>query len=212
MKKLSKGEITYNFILTEAGKVFNKEGIDMTLKELSVKMDVTVGRITNHFPTKDHLFAGMSKLYQEEFTALQASYPWKNEYTLAKLYDYIGTIMDLQYKHRSLMLYVNATGINQKVMLNQITATWRENIGGFEQMISLFIQFDILGKEALEKNNFDLIKFQFINLFTTWLVSFTIYDNNLSYKKMKSIYQKGIIYCLYPYLTEKGFLQLSSIP
>jgi AcrR family transcriptional regulator len=211
MKKITKGELTHKFIVIEARKVFNENGIELTLKELSEKMGVTIGKITNHFSTKDHLFAGLSKMYQEEYQTLSSSYSWNNEYTLSKLFDYIGCIMDLQYKHRCLLLYVNATGVNQKVMIKQISATWRENLTGFEQLLSLFVKMDVLKKEVLQPDCFPVVKFQFINLFTTWLVSFTIYDNGKSYKKMMVVYKKGIIYCLYPYLTPKGHLQLSNI-
>lgn len=211
MKKITKGELTQNFVLNEARRVLNEHGIDLTLKELAEKMEVTIGKITNHFPTKDHLFAGLSKKYQEEYLSLRSSYPWNNEYSLPKLYDYMGTIMDLQYEHRCLLLYVNSTGVNQKVMLKQITASWRENLTGFEEMLSLLVKMELLTGEILKKEFFLIVRFQFINLFTTWLVSFTIYDNNLSYKKMKAIYQKGIIYSLYPYLTQKGHLQFSTI-
>jgi AcrR family transcriptional regulator len=211
MKKLSKGEITYHLILSEAREVFNAEGINMTLKELSTKMGVTVGKITNHFPTKDHLFVGLSKQYQLDYTELMSSFDWNDEYSMQKLHELTGLIMDLQFRHRCLLLFVCATGMNQHLMIQQIKVTWKENLSGFQDLISALIQFGLLKKEAIEEGNFSVIRFQFINLFTTWLVSLTIYDNDTPYTKTKAVYQKGILYCLYPFFTSKGLTQLSTL-
>ena len=73
MQKLSKGAITRQTLITDARKVLNENGISLTLRELSSKMGVTIGRITNHFPTKDHLFVALSEDYEIQFNQLMKS-------------------------------------------------------------------------------------------------------------------------------------------
>jgi AcrR family transcriptional regulator len=211
MEKQSKGQITQQFILEEARKIYNVDGINLTLRELADKMGVTIGRITNYFPTRDYLFAGMSKVYQEEYELLVSNFNWESKISLNQLYQLNGQIMDLQYKHRCLLLYTCGTSINQKVMISQIGKTWKSNLGGFEKLIVMLIDAGLIKENARDENAFIQLRFQYINLFTTWLVSYTIYDAKQSYKKMKPVYQKGILESLMPYLTSKGLKQFRAL-
>jgi len=56
-----------------------------------------------------------------------------------------------------------------------------------------------------------IIRFQFVNLLTTWLISNTLYDKNSSLMRNQTIYLKGILMVYYPYATEKGKAELEKL-
>ncbi|HQR91774.1 MAG TPA: hypothetical protein PLZ97_00435, partial [Sediminibacterium sp.] len=63
----------------------------------------------------------------------------------------------------------------------------------------------------LEKEHFLIFNFQFVNLYTTWIVSKEMYDTNLDIVKAKQIYLKGIMHCFVPYFTKTGKKQFGAI-
>jgi hypothetical protein len=73
------------------------------------------------------------------------------------------------------------------------------------------VQASILHEDILQKDNFETIQFQLVNLFTTWLLSLSLYDTQSGYNKMKPVYLKGIIYIFRPYFTKKALGQLEEI-
>jgi AcrR family transcriptional regulator len=211
MQKTTKGALTRQFIVTEARRVFNENGISLTLGELASKMGVTIGRITNHFRTKDHLFIGLSDDYENHFNELMKSFSWNGEVNLTKLAELIKGIMLLQYEHRCLMLFVCATGLNQDLLINQVSARWSHNSSRFSNLITGLVVSKIMEKRVLEKENLEVLKFQHINLLTTWLVSNTIYDKHHSLNKNMNKYLKGILLTFHPHLTTKGKNELKRI-
>lgn len=211
MVKKSKGLATKENIIAGAREVFNSRGTDITLKELSQAMDMPISRITNHFPTKDDLFIALSEEYEDRFTQIRSSVTITSEFNLVVLRDLLSIIMDLQYEYRCLMLYACATGLNQEKMKSQITAKWKHNLSGFTGMIQGLVALNILTPKAMEEEHFQIIKFQHINLLTTWLVSYTLYDYEHDLATKKATYLRAIFLGFKPYLTTKGKNQLASI-
>jgi AcrR family transcriptional regulator len=211
MAVLTKGKTTRNLILAEARNTFNQFGIQITLAELAEKTSISMSKINNHFPTKDHLFVGLSEQYQQEHQNLKSSFKWDKEITLKNIHQFVGIMMDLQYTYRCLLLYVCAIGPNQKTMLTRVTESWNFDQKGFKDLIVALTHSGLLVPEIVKKPKYETFRFQFINLFTTWLVSFTIYDINLSYEKMKPVYHKGIMMCFYPFLTDKGDIEFKRL-
>jgi AcrR family transcriptional regulator len=211
MEKIKKGALTRQFIVTDARKVFNENGISLTLGDLASKMGVTIGRITNHFRTKDHLVVGLSDDYENKFNELIASFSPDGEVNLAGLADSMEKVMRLQYEYRCLMLFVCATGLGQDLMIRQISAKWNKNLDRFKDQILGMVKAGILVRTVLEPENFEILKFQYINLLTTWLVSQTLYDRNKPLSKTRKNYIKGILLTFYPHLTRKGKTELDRI-
>jgi AcrR family transcriptional regulator len=61
-------------IVQEARRIFNKEGLHLTLDQIAQKLGITKGRITNYFPTKDKLFVALSQDYDLRFQELMVSF------------------------------------------------------------------------------------------------------------------------------------------
>lgn len=211
MQKLSKGAITRQTLITDARKVLNENGISLTLRELSSKMGVTIGRITNHFPTKEHLFIALSEDYETHFTQLMKSSAVQRVPSLTQLIQSTLKVMDLQYEYRCLFKFIYSAGLNQHIILNQVSAKWTKNLSNFTLMISGLVEAKILDRSILNKANYERFKFQHINLLTTWLVSHSIYDRTLPLAHCKEVYAKGVMMTFHPFLTKKGKTELVEV-
>jgi hypothetical protein len=73
----------------------------------------------------------------------------------------------------------------------------------------MLVNNGLVQPEILEEPNFEIFTFQFVSIFTTWVISLEIYHSDRPYNEIKTIYLKGILNCFYPYLTKKGMQQIS---
>jgi AcrR family transcriptional regulator len=194
-------------IIQEARKIFNKEGLQLTLDQIAQKLGITKGRITNYFPNKDNLFVALSQDYDLRFQELMASFGESQEISFDWLATVYSAIMDLQYEHRSTIIFAATTSSGQKEMHEQVTHSYKTNSKQVSQMVNVLVDEGLIKPELQKPGNFDVFCFQHVNLFTTWVISKEIYYSTSSYKKMKPVYLKGIFGCYYPYLTTKGLAQ-----
>ena len=209
MGNYAKGLEMRKMIIQKARTIFNKEGLSLTLDQLAEKLNLTKGRITNYFPTKDKLFVALSQDYDLRFQELLASFTGEREITFHWLAKVFSEIMDLQYEYRSAIIFVATTSSSQKDMHEQITQSYKTNSKGVKQTAQILVDAGLLKQELLEPENFEVFSFQHINLFTTWVISLEIYHSSRSYKKMKPVYLKGIMGTYYPYLTKRGLNQFA---
>jgi len=211
MEKLNKGALTRQFIVREAKEIFNDHGVSLTLADLASKMGVTIGRITNHFRTKDLLIVGLSEAYDIEFKTLTSSFSWEGGIDLFKLASSMAKVMSLQYDYRCLMLFACATGLGSDPVMTEISAKWNRNLDRFKSQLLAFVEAGIMDRTVLLPENFEVLKFQYINLLTTWLVSQTLYDKNKPIGRTKKVYIKGILLTFDRFLTRKGKLELTQV-
>lgn len=198
-------------IIREAIKVYNVEGLHLTLDQLAAKLGLTKGRITNYFPTKDELFVAISKDYDIRFQELMVQFGGEKKLSFTWLVNVYSAIMDLQYEYRSAIIFVATTNSSQKEMHGQITSSYRTNSSQVGKSLEGLIQAGLLKPDIMEPKKFEVFSFQHISLFTTWVISLEIYQSTRSYKKMKPVYMKGILDCFFPYLTRKGNRQINAM-
>lgn len=210
-KKLTKGIKTRELILDKAREVFNEEGIFLTINEFSRKIGMTSGRITNHFPTKEHLFVGLSEQYEAEMAEVTAAHQYGPDLTFGKLAALFSKVMDVQYKHRSVILFFSVMHQSQSVMLEQLLKTWLNRQARLERLANTLVSLGLLDESILKPEEFAVFRFQYVNLFTTWMISYSLYDAKKSFKSIKPIYLKGIFRAFEDYLTEKGRMQFDAI-
>jgi len=211
MAYYKKGIETRSSILQEARKIFNEGGIRLTLDQLAAKLNITKGKITNHFPNKDHIFVALSQEYNTRYSSLVSSFDFNSEMSIEKLANLYSAIMDLQYEYRSAIIFIATTNSAQIEMHSQITSSYKSNSEQMEPGIRVLVDTGLVQAEILNEENFEIFRFQIINLFTTWIISLEIYHTGKPYSEMKVVYLKGILNCYYPYLTKKGLQQLSRI-
>ncbi|MGL6268322.1 MAG: TetR/AcrR family transcriptional regulator, partial [Chitinophagaceae bacterium] len=74
MIKETKGVITRKYILDRSREIFNTKGINLTLDSIARELNITKGRITNHFPAKDNLFLAIVADYEDQFQLVLKKY------------------------------------------------------------------------------------------------------------------------------------------
>lgn len=210
-QKKTKGNKTRENILFEARKTFNEGGIFLTLSELSKVIGITTGGITNHFPTKDYLFVGLSEQYENEINELTARFQFGPDLDFNLLASVFSEVMDIQYKHRSVILFFSVMHQSQSVMMGQLVKTWVNRQARLENLAKTLVTVGLLKESILEPREFAVFRFQYVNLFTTWLVSYSLYDAEKSYESMKPVYLKGVFRAFEKYLTEKGKAQMEAL-
>lgn len=210
-KKKTKGNKTRENILFEARKIFNEGGILLTLSELSKLIGITTGGITNHFPTKDYLFVGLSEQYESELNELTSRFQFGPDLDFRKLTSFFSEVMDIQYKHRSVILFFSVMHQSQTVMMGQLVKTWVNRQARLENLAKTLVNVGLLNESVLEPKEFAVFRFQYVNLFTTWLVSYSLYDAEKSFESMKPVYMSGVFRTFEKYLTDKGKEQFKAL-
>ncbi len=210
-KKKTKGIKTRENILFEARRIFNENGIFLTLSELSKLIGITIGGITNHFPTKDYLFVGLSEQYENEINELTARYHFGSDLDFHTLSVFFSAVLDIQFKHRSVILFFSVMHQSQTVMMGQLVKTWVKRQSRLENLARAMVSAGLVKESILDPNEFAVFRFQYVNLFTTWLVSFSLYDSEKSYESMKPVYMKGIFRTFEKHLSDKGKLQFEEL-
>ena len=213
MEKLGKGKLTRKTILDAAREIFNEKGINLTIDNLASEMEVTKGKITNNFATKDKLFLAILADYEEKLgmtlASLREHYESK---TLGSVLALISPVMDLQFEYRCSIIYLNVLSPGQSELREHTRRNAVKNIEAIRNRISLMVNNKLLKEEILEKEAFDPFIFIYINQLTQWVVYFDMYDQERGFKQMKPVYLRGIINHVYgPYLTPKGRKELDSL-
>jgi AcrR family transcriptional regulator len=211
MEKISKGALSRIRVLTQAREVMNVHGSHITLRQLAELMEVKVSAITNHFPTREQLFVEISRDYDVQFNALIKDTRWQQPLTLHLMAEQYSAIMDLQYAYRSAILGITQAIGKENALMKQVLSSYRENRKGVRSFMEQMVKQDILDPCILQPELFQTVQFQLVNLFTTWLLSLSLYDSRAGYRKMKPLYLKGILYLLKPYLTPAALHSLPGI-
>lgn len=213
MEKLRKGKLTRKTTLDAAREIFNEKGINLTIDNLASEMEVTKGKITNHFATKDKLFLAILADYEEQLGKTLASL--KEEYeskTLASVVSIISTVMDLQFEYRCSIIYLNVLSPGQSELRELIRRNSARSIESIRNRITMMVNNKLVKSDILEKTAFEAFIFIYINQLTQWVVYFDMYDQDRSFKKMKPVYLRGIMNHVYgPYLTDKGKKELAGL-
>lgn len=213
MEKLGKGKLTRKTILDAAREIFNEKGINLTIDNLASEMEVTKGKITNHFATKDKLFLAILADYEEQLGNTLASLREQFESkTMGSVMSLISPVMDLQFEYRCSIIYLNVLSPGQSELREHTRRNAVKNIEAIRNRISLMVTNKLVKGEILEKEAFDAFIFIYINQLTQWVVYFDMYDQERGFKKMKPVYLRGIMHHVYgPYLTSKGRKELEEL-
>lgn len=202
--QLSKGARSRIEILKLCRLMLNEQGPQLRLADLAKGMGRTVSHITNHFPGKDHLYVAIAQEYTEALRSLTATHQISKGLTLESLISLYSDIMDLQYEYRSIFRAVASTSHHQELLYDQITASYRHDKAEITRLLQACVEAKILEPGILEPEAEQVFVFQYVTLFTTWVVSMEIYDKEQGYPSVKPVYLKGIMQCMAPYFTAKA--------
>lgn len=206
MANLTKGAATRQRIIEEARAVYNEHGIDITIGNLANKLGVSRSRISNHFPTKDSLFAAIMEEYEQEYAATLTTIAAEKQYT--SLQNYVNTlwqVMDIQYKYRCGIIYLNVLSPSHHEVKDQVRISYGKNLELIRERMEQMVEQKLLEPDVLPEPAWSSFIFVYVTLLTQWVTYLDIYADDKSYEENKTIYLRGILTHLYvPYLTKKG--------
>ena len=198
----SKGEL-----LEQARVLLNEEGLGITLAELARKMNMTQGKITYHFPTKDHLFVALAQRYEDiQMSLRSAQVP--GVFGLDVFCLRAAEAMDVQYDYRCVIRYIATSVRAQSELFEHSLSFYTKNREIISRVMKALIEVKSISPKILDPGIYEIVLFQFTSLFTTWVINLEIYDTDKTYQEMKPVYLKGIFACLAPFATRKGKTEL----
>ena len=203
MKNYNKGINSRERLINTARELFNEYGIGLTLNALASKMNITLGMLTHHFPTKDAIFLAIAEDYEHK-RALIRSGIYDGKFNLEVFYRIIEKGMDLQYDYRCAMRYIASISKNQSELASHTTESYKLNRQLIQQGIQILVTEGELKSTILDEKNFKVFLFAFSSLATSWLINLEIYDYEESYETIKPVYLIGIFLTYIPYLTPLG--------
>ena len=210
MSTYSKGANSRERLILRARDFFNDFGLGFTLSNLAKNLGITLGMVTYHFPTKDHLFVAIADDYELKMNEIRSNSRDK-EFSLALIYKTAGNIMDLQYEYRCVMHYMASVTKNQVEIFDHLTSKFRNNRERIILGVEMLIANGELKESILEDENYKIFLFCLTNLLSSWVIYLEIYDVDKSYQIMKPLYLKGAFTAYQPYLTPKGQEVLAKI-
>lgn len=207
-----KGSISFNWIIENCIETFNSRGLDITLNQLASELGISRGRISHYFPTKELLLVAISQEYEKNLEAITSSYKFstKENFLVEQLKLY-SLVMDNQYRFRCVMIYAAGTSSSRSEMVKQINNRFSGSKERFRLLTVKLTELGYLDKRVLESPNFDVFRFKFITVFTSWVVHYELYDKDKTYKEVKSIYLEAIGSCFLPYALPKAKEIISKI-
>lgn len=204
---ISKGAKSKGELLEQARVLLNEEGLGITLADLASKMNMTQGKITYHFPTKDHLFVALAQRYEDmQMTRRNGVLP--DDFGLHIFYLSAADAMDIQYNYRCVIRYIATSVKTQRTLFEHSSGFYKKNKEIISRVFKTLVEVKSLKPRILETGIYDVILFQFTSLFTTWVINLEIYDSDKTYTEMKPLYLKGIFACFVPFITRKGQIEL----
>lgn len=205
MAKYKKGIRSRELIIEQVNQLYNEKGINITLDELANEIGLSKGHITNYFPKKELLLLGIFRQYETRLGQFINSWkPNTQSQTFRGILDFYSCVMDLNFEYRFAIIYISMNPLNDESLILHIRETYEGNRKRINQRLEFLIKSGLIENRILEPEVFDAFFFQFVNLSTTWMVNFELYDKHKGYQAMKPVYLRGIMNCYSPYLTAKG--------
>lgn len=210
MVTISKGEATRKSIVEKARTIFNEKGIGITLEMIAAEIGMSKSRISNHFPTKDGLFIAILREYEAELAEVAGKqYARGFQESLQSFADGLSEIMDVQFKYRCGIIYLNMLSPSQHELKMHIRENYARNLQSIRTRMQRMAELNIIDPAVFAEENWQGFVFAYVNLLTQWVIHYDMYDSDLTYLQAKSKYLRGIIIHIYlPYLTPAGRQQL----
>jgi AcrR family transcriptional regulator len=212
--KSIKGEQTRLKLLEEARVFFNREGIWMTLEKVAQGIGVNKSLISNHFSTKERLFIAIFQQYELELGAfVMSQMEVRGQDPFAALFQLLRGVMDIQFKYRCGMQYLNQLHATQAEMREQIDVNYTRNRANIRLRLEKMVEEGLVQPVVLESQNWSAFLFVYVNILTHWVAHREVYDSETDLDIVKTNYLRGFFYHTFgPYLTPKGWKSVHALP
>jgi AcrR family transcriptional regulator len=191
---MRKGLRSRKYIIEESTKVMNAEGVNLTLNELATRLEISRGMISHYFKTKDSLFIAIAEEYERKLVEINNKFDLvSKELSFDSLRKRYSLIMDHQFEYRCAVTYIVSSGHDDPSLSKHISKTYEGNKKKLVQLVTEMVRLGMLTEDILEKENLEIFTFDFINIFTNWVLHYNLYDRKQNYKTVKPIYLKTIL-------------------
>lgn len=199
----AKGINSREQLINLSREIFNNEGLNVTLNNIASSLNITLGKLTYHFATKDKLFLAIAEEYEMKLSEIRSRDRAKTM-DLSNLYHTTSLVMDLQYEYRCAMRYFASSSRKQLDLAAHTSKSFETRKTSIFNLLYAIVAKGELKITILEEEKFKVFLFTFTCLLTSWPVNLEIYDESDNYSKIKPVYLKGIFSTFIPYLTPKG--------
>lgn len=206
---MKKGKRTKKWVISAINDIYNAEGMNFTLDQLAAKLGVNRSTITNYFPRKDRLLLAILVEYERELKALiEKVNPDESPTDFFKQVHFYRQALEQMYRYRFVISYIIINPPADSDFVAQLRATYSANLHRLNKRIESFCRAGLLEPAILERENYRVFRFQYMNLSTTWPITHRLYEEGADFDSLKETYLRGVMACFKPFLTEKGARQL----
>jgi AcrR family transcriptional regulator len=203
----NKGIRSRKEILELARVYLNNEGISVTIGDIAQHLEITHGKFSHHFPTKDALFIGIAKEYECRLTDLikETAVGSRNFTEVIELFS---LVLDLQAEFRCIFFYIAAKSARRDPWIDYNSQTFEQNRQVIVRRLKQLVAAGVLSKSILLPAPLEIFIFQYTNLLTTWFINAVILYPNYDFAQIKPIVLGAVISTYQPYITEKGLKEV----
>lgn len=198
---IKKGIRSRQMIVEESVEIFNQYGLDITFNQLADYLNVSRGRISHFFTTRDALFVAISEAYQLSLNVIRNEFlAERPNYKFEDIQYFFGRIMDNQYAYRCAIMYAAGAGNSRKDVIQHNNESYRRHRELIRVLASNLVKNGSVTEDIFNPDTYPIFEFQFVSLFTSWVISKEIYYPDQTYEETKPLFLNGILVLFKPYL------------
>jgi AcrR family transcriptional regulator len=194
-------------ILELARVYLNNEGISVTIGDIARHLEITHGKFSHHFPTKDALFIGIAKEYECRIAELIKETAVGPE-NFTEVIDLFSDVLDLQAEFRCIFFYIAAKSARRDPWIDYNSQTFEQNRQVIVRRLKQLVAAGVLSDGILLPRPLEIFIFQYTNLLTTWFINAVILYPNSDYTQIKPVVLGAVISTYQPYITDKGLQEI----
>ncbi|MFT5824081.1 MAG: AcrR family transcriptional regulator [Crocinitomix sp.] len=196
-------------ILDTALKLFNLKGLaPITLRTIAKEMGISQGNLNYHYKKRDDIIEALYFRLVSDMDASMAKIE-QSKIGVQLVYDTSSAIMNNSYKYRFFMADFTQVMRQNKKIKNHFISLLKIREEQAQGLFDVMIHDGLMRSERLENEYYNLYKrIQILGDF--WIGSAEI-ERSRIVKKTIVEYLEIIMQSIYPYLTEKGVNQYSSL-
>ncbi|MBL8002406.1 MAG: TetR family transcriptional regulator [Flavobacteriales bacterium] len=205
----ARGLATREEILEGALPVFNQHGDHTTLELLARELELSKGRITHHFPTKDLLLEGLLERYEQALNEAGRlpDGPWHLADVAASFGRSLDVIVAYQY-----IAVAHSTAITLGSRIHErVKESFARRLQSMRPFAEYLVHLGLLKEEVLGQRHFDTWSTALVMCFVAWPIHHQNVAAHLARSLSRSIALRACMNTMAPYLTAKGRLQYQEV-
>jgi AcrR family transcriptional regulator len=208
---MNKGLETRASIIEKSRELFNRLGWELTIAEISHEIGHGKSQITNHFPKKQDLLYAILEAFDKRLSeVISDSFSLNENYTFKSYFKALDGLLDVMFDYRGVIAYSLFAPKRNEVMLGYLRDRYARNLERLQSRLEVMINNGLLIPTLISKEHAKTFEIQYMNMLSTWFITFELYQGKENYLKLKPELIKAILSIFTPYLTELGKSELTA--